>query len=157
MAENTTIVPQQEEPSFFQSVKSGIGGFIKGIFAGGTVGAVTGAVIGAAVAGLAAAGAITIAATALGAIGTGALIGAVAFGAIGSFSGMTTEVVKSRQKIHHVSGQDVLNVANIAFAQGITVGHEMTVQNAKEGAKKSDHFRKMVEERRAAAEQQQAR
>lgn len=153
-AQEAIVLP--EKPTFFQSMKSGINGYIKGLFAGGAVGAVTGALVGAAVAGLAAAGVITIGATTLGAIGIGALVGANIFAGIGALSGMATEVVRSRER-GQVSGQDVANVANIAFAQGITVGHELTVQNEQAAGKKSDHFRKMVEERRAHTEQQQIR
>src|SRR5262245_20877852 len=105
-----------DKPSFFHSMRSGISGFSKGLFAGGAVGALNGLVVGAILAIFSGPGVI------LGSIATGIAL----FASVGAFSGTVTEVVRSREA-HQVSGQDVANVANIAFAQGVQVGHQATM------------------------------
>jgi hypothetical protein len=131
------------KPSFFSSVASGIKGFFKGIIAGGTVGVLTGGIVGGIV------GALTLnPMSILGGIGLGAAIGGATFASIGAAAGTTTEVVRSRE-IGQVSGQDVANVANIAFAQGVTVGHDMTMAKAAEAHATSQHFQEMIKKQMA--------
>lgn len=132
------------QPSFLNSVASGIGGFAKGLFAGGALGAIAGALVGLSI------GLVT------GGVGTavmaGAGYGAALFASVGSWAGMATEVVKSRETAAN-SAQNVASVANIAFTQGVSVGRNI---EAAEGAGVS--FREREEQRRAAqAWQQQTR
>jgi hypothetical protein len=131
------------KPTFFQSMMSGIKGWTKGLFAGGAVGAATGLIVGAIIGLLPGVALATAAAYGLG-------YGTLLFASVGATSGAVTEVVRSREA-HQVSGQDVTNVAKIAFAQGVSVGQQVTLAQADE-AHKEANFRKMVEERRAAVE-----
>ncbi len=102
-----------QRPSFFESVKEGAKGWIKGALAGGSVGAVTGGIIGFLVT-----------------LGNpfGALAGAVALGGlfstIGATAGTVTGVVRSREA-RIPSTQDMLNLANITYAQGVATGQQL--------------------------------
>ena len=136
---------EQNKPSFFSSTMSGIGGYFKGAIAGALVGA-------AALAAITGILALTPLATA-GAIGIAAAWGAGIFGSVGAVAGATTGVVKSRE-VAQVDAQDVVNVANIAFAQGLVTGHEITAENPKAAALESKKFRELVDKQRAAAAEQ---
>lgn len=104
------------KPSFFSSVMSGIKGFVKGAFTGGFVGALVGGLIGAGLSAMT--GGLAAPMVLLGAIGTGATFGGVVFSSIGSVAGAFTEVIRSREP-QQPSAQDIVNIANIAFAQGV--------------------------------------
>lgn len=138
----------QQKTSFIKSVLSGITGFVKGAVTGGVVGAVSGAAVGAVV-GLLTGGVGAAGAAALVGLGYGAPI----FAWIGGLTGMATGVVHSREP--EVSAQDVVNVANIAFAQGVQVGHEMTVAHGQQAEAESRRWRAMEEQRRAQITEQQ--
>ena len=119
---------------------SGINGYAKGFLAGGAVGAFTGLLVGAVIAIVAGPAAIV----------GGLMAGMSLFATVGGFSGMATEIVRGREA-HQVSGADVTNVAKVALAQGVSVGHQQTMAQAAE-AHKDANFRKMVEDRRIAEE-----
>ena len=108
-----------EKPSFLSSVASGIKGWAKGLLVGGMLGAASGAVIGAIV-GVATAG---FAAPALAIIGTGMIMGASILGGAGAMAGTMTEVVRSRETAP--AADDVLNVAKISYAKGVSDGHQL--------------------------------
>jgi hypothetical protein len=123
------------KPSFFNSMMSGINGYAKGFFAGGAVGALSGLVVGAVIAIFA---------------GPAAILGGIAYGAaffagIGALSGTVTEVVRSRET-QQVSGQDAATTANVAFAQGVTVGRNLEVADTQR------KFQEAEAKRRAEAE-----
>jgi hypothetical protein len=130
-----------KKPSFFGSMMNGITGTVKGTLAGGAVGIITGAAIGA-IAGLATGG-LALAAVA-GAAVTGAMIGGAALALIGSAAGMVTGVVRHREAAQP-SAQDVVSVAKVSFAQGVSVGHNIGHEHA------STAFRDREAQRRAAA------
>ncbi len=106
-------MPIETRPSFFYSVTRGIRGYLKGAIAGGSLGMAAGIALGAVV------GAITggLAAIATGAILFG-LYGMLSTGAVGAFAGLATEVVKSRETDLPSAG-GIVNLANMAFAQGV--------------------------------------
>ncbi len=153
---------EAKKPSFFSSVMSGIKGFIKGSLAGGVVGIVAGAAVATVLALIAPEASLEVlkvsAPGALGTIGTvgtaavsGAFSGAGLFGLIGGYSGMATEVVKSREA-GQVTAQDVVGVAKLSYAQGIGVGHQ--IAQAQEAETGSTKFRDKIAKERAQAAQQ---
>lgn len=109
-----------EKPSFIKSTVSGMTGFVQGTLTGGIIGAAGGAII---------AGILAAFTGGLGAIGGaligGGVIGALAMGSVGAMAGTMTGVVKSREA-SQPSAQDVVNVAKVAFSQGVIVGHTMS-------------------------------
>ena len=119
----------EKKPSFFSSVMSGIGGYVKGAISAALAGGIGGALIGAVIGGitLATGGAATIpaaiGAVALSALG-GAGIGAAVMAPLGALAGMITGVVKSREA-GQPSAKDVINVAKISFAQGVQAGAQL--------------------------------
>ena len=121
------------KPTFFSSVLSGIAGYVKGMIVGGVTGGAVGAAVGAVIgiAALLVGGATLPLIPAMLAIGGMAMGGAVLGGSfmagIGALSGTVTGVVKSREA-SQPSTQDVLNVANISFAQGVESGRAMEQQ-----------------------------
>jgi hypothetical protein len=114
------------KPSFISSTLSGISGSLKGMLTGGGVGAIMGAVVGGIIGGLATGGA---------GIGVGAIVGAellgITMGAIGALSGTVTAVVASREAAQPTAS-DMVNVAKIAYAQGVSVGKQMEQEQSKE-------------------------
>lgn len=110
-----------KKPSFFASVASGIGGFIKGTLAGGFMGVIGGGLIGALAIAVGAimGGPLTIAAVGASAL-LGATIGASALATVGAAAGTMTSVVRSREA-GQPTAEDVVNVAKISFAQGVSV------------------------------------
>jgi hypothetical protein len=134
------------KPSLFSTVASGVGGFFKGLFTGGAIGALSGAAVGAVLAATSVI-AVPVGAAALAA----AAIGAATFGLIGSISGSATHIVKSREG-QQVPLQDAVQATNVAFSQGVSVGHNMAV------GKSDVSFRQREDQRRAmAAASEQAR
>lgn len=118
-----------QKASFFSSVMGGIGGYFKGMLAGGVVGAAGGALVGAVIAGFTlltgGVGTLGVAAAVVGAQAlSGALIGGSALASIGAIAGAITGVVKTREA-NQPTAQDVVNVAKISFAQGVAVGHHL--------------------------------
>ncbi len=104
--------------SFFGSVISGVTGAIKGSVGLGLLGAAVGAAVGLAIFAFnPIAGGMGIAAI-MGALG-GAQIGV----SVGAPLGAITGVIKSREA-NAPEAQDIINVANIAFAKGVEVGHD---------------------------------
>ena len=129
-----------DKASFFSSLMAGISGFVKGTIALGIVGALVGAT-GGAIIGAFSAEAGAVAATAIaGAINTGA-IGAM----LGSTFGPIVSILQSREQ-GAVDGQDVVNVANMAFAQGMQAGRSKNVSEpSKEQVQHAaDHFQKQL-------------
>jgi hypothetical protein len=126
----------EKKPSFVGSVMSGIGGYIKGAFSAGVIGAVAGTLIGAVIAGVSLAlggegaaatlgeGVGQVAATAI----TGAAIGGGILAPLGALAGLVTGVVKSRET-KQPTADDIVNVAKISFAQGVQVGHHIEHSN----------------------------
>jgi hypothetical protein len=143
-----------KKASFFSSVMSGIGGYFKGMLAGGVVGAVGGALVGAVIAGITlATGGVATAGIAAALIGgqalTGALIGGSALASIGAIAGAITGVVKSREA-NQPTAEDVVNVAKISFAQGVAVGHNLEhAQHHQQG--KGQHADRYLKEKAAVA------
>jgi hypothetical protein len=112
---------EESKPSFFRSTLSGIAGTFKGALAGAGVGAVMGAVLGAGFA--VATGGFGLAAIAFGAI-VGAELLAIPMSIVGALSGTVTGVVTSRETAQPSAG-DMMNVAKIAYAQGVSVGRQL--------------------------------
>ncbi|MFW0776616.1 MAG: hypothetical protein ACN2B6_02730 [Rickettsiales bacterium] len=137
--------------SFIESVSAGIRGYAKGLLVGGATGAVAGAVVGA-IAVAVTGGGLGLAALGAGAL-TGALSAGAAFAAIGAIAGLATDVVRSREK-NQVSAEDVTNVANIAFAQGLAMGHDRAMNSPETSAAESRKFREMIEQQRAQSTSQ---
>lgn len=108
-----------ERPSFIKSVMSGIVGFVDGVIAGGLIGAVGGAIVGAIYA------VVTGDVANAGTIATeSAALSGTLMGSVGGVAGAMTGVVKSREA-GVPSAQDITNAVNIAFAQGVGVGHNI--------------------------------
>ncbi len=105
------------KPTFMESTLGGIKGTVKGLIAGGAIGAATGGVAGV-VLGIFAPPLMPL--LALG----GALIGGATLGSIGSLAGTVTGVVQTRES-KRPEAQDVVNIANMAFAQGVDAGQQM--------------------------------
>ena len=140
------------KPSCLTSMVSGATGFIKGAFAGGSVGAIAGAVVAAAAALVGGTGVGLLA----GPAAWGAIVGAVALGTVGSMAGTMTGVVRSREAAQ-VSGDDVVNVAKVAFSQGVSVGANISQMQEVEGAEQegSKWRDKVTAERGAPTQGQQ--
>lgn len=135
------MATQQKKTGFVRSTISGVVGFFKGALAGGAVGAAMGAVLGAGIAVLSGglAPAVIAASATTYAVATAAITAT-----LGSFSGMMTEVVKSRESTQ-LSTDDVVNAVKVAYAQGIEVGHTM------EKEKGTYHQDRLAKERASAA------
>ena len=153
MADEVMDLPKK--PSFFSSVASGIGGFVKGALSGGIMGIIGGALVGAAVAAIGfiaapAVGLTTAAiATAIGAeAAIGAVLGGAALATIGAAAGTMTGVIKSREE-GQPRAEDIVNVAKISFAQGVAVGHN--IEHSAHQQHASKHADKVTTERAAMA------
>ena len=112
------------KPSFMRSTLSGMLGTLKGALVGGGVGAAIGAVVGIGVA--IASGGLALPALAFGAI-VGAQLFALPMALVGALSGTVTGVVQSREAAQP-SANDMVNVAKIAYAQGVSVGRQQTLE-----------------------------
>ena len=141
----------QKKPSFFASMISGVNGWVKGLIAGGLIGAVMGAAIGAVVALVTGSfeGGIKAAEIGAAALNTAGMSAAF-MGSIGSLAGTVTEVVRSREAAMP-SGNDIVNVAKISYAQGIATGHAISQQQE---AVEQTKWRDKVSQERAGAVQQ---
>lgn len=109
-------------PSFMRTMMSGVKGFFKGAVAGGAVGSIAGAVMGAAALMASfsfgnAIGSLDVPFTMAAASAAGTAI----FAAIGAISGTMTDIVRCRET-NHFSTQDVVTVAQISYAQGLSQG-----------------------------------
>jgi hypothetical protein len=108
------------KPSFIGSLMAGVTGSVKGAVALGVIGIAIAAPIGALL------GAMGIGAATAGAgLALGTAIGVSMIG-VGSSIGAIVGVVKSREAAAP-SGEDIVNVAKISFAQGVAVGHDARV------------------------------
>jgi hypothetical protein len=126
-------------------------------------GTLTGGLIGAAVATITA-GILITTGIATVAAGTPTIIGVSAFALFGFLYGarignfiLGGSNTPKKPEARPVDAQDIVNAVNIAFAQGVTVGHEMTVANPKEAQAESRNFRKLVTEQQNATAQNQTR
>lgn len=129
-------MPILDDQPFNRSLLAGLKGMAKGALVLG----ITGLIAGAALGGLLGAtaimpgGALFVGSTAAAALGQmGAVIGTI----IGGFTG----VVASRE-VQAPDAQDVINIANISFAQGVAVGRskELSEGNAQELAEAARTF-----------------
>lgn len=121
----------ENKPTFGDSVKAGLFGMIKGAAILGAIGLVVGSGIGLALgaAGIAEGGALLAAGFGAAAM---AEMGVFIGGLIGAFTG----VAQSRDKA--IDQQDVINLSNIAFAQGVEAGRSQSVsQEAKQELKEA--------------------
>lgn len=134
---------EQKKPSFLKTMFNGAKGYVKGLLAGGAVGAISGAAIGAIIAlvtgNIASVGEVVL---------EGIKFGTLALGSIGAMAGTMTEVVRTREAAQ-VSGQEVANVAKIALAQGIGIGHQIAQAEAQEAAQAGTKFRDKIAQERA--------
>jgi hypothetical protein len=136
----------QDKVSFLDSLKAGAFGMAKGAVMLGLLGIVAGGALGAAL------GAASIIP---GGAATAATLGAIAFGqmgtVIGTIIGGFTGVVASRE-VQAVDAQDVINIANISFAQGVEVGRSKKISHGAvtELQEAAGHFREKL-----AAEQKE--
>ena len=130
--------------SFFRSTMEGIKGYVKGAIAGGLTGIVAGAAVGAIVG-------IFLPMGSIAAAGVGAMWVGSALAGLGSFSGMATGVVQSREGAK-INAQDVINVANISFAQGVSSAQQLA--QAEEKSQPSTRWRDREAQRRQVAMQQ---
>lgn len=126
-----------DKPSFLGSLASAAIGYVKGAIAGGLVGIAGGAAVGALV-GLATGG---LGAAVIG----GAYIGGSVLASIGGLAGAVTDVVKYRSPPQPTM-DDVKNVANAAYAQGMAVGQQ--IEQEREVA--STRFRDQISRERTA-------
>lgn len=112
---------QQERPSFFESLIAGAKGIVKGAIVLGAMGLIGGGLIGGLLGGT---GIITGGALVAG------LAGGVAMGnmgvLVGGIIGAVTGVVQHREAANP-DPQDIINVANISFAQGVETGRHKNV------------------------------
>lgn len=134
--------------SFLGSLTDGVKGFAKGLLAGGVAGALIGGVVGATI-GLLTGGVGIVGAMAL----AGALNGGAILASIAAPAGTVTGVIKGREAAQP-STQDVVNLANMAFAQGVAVGHERAMENPEKSQQESRQFRDMIEKQRMQAAMQ---
>ncbi len=136
-----------EKPSFFESLKAGFFGMVRGAVIVGAIGLVAGAGLGALLGGIGIVPGGAAAVATVGAIGF-AQMGVSVGGLIGSFTG----IAMSREAVA-VDAQDVINVANISFAQGVETGRSKSVSKEafEELAHSAGHFQEKLK-----AEQQQA-
>lgn len=112
-------------PTFFSSVLSGITGAVKGAIGVGVLGAAAGVIVGVGLGAFAAAGAGTMAAGAV----LGAISGGITGVEIGTVLGAITGIVKSRET-DPPEAQDIVNLAKISFAQGVSTGRDKRVPEA---------------------------
>ncbi len=134
---------KDEKPSFYKSVASGIGGWIRGALTGGVAGGLAGAVIG---------GIVALATGDIAALGMGAAIGGGTLASIGATAGIITGVVKSREA-GQPSAEDVVNVAKITFAQGVATGQAMVMEEAQQQMQAATKFQDRLAAERAAKAQ----
>ena len=142
-----------DKPSFFSSLTAGAIGMVKGTLALGIIGALVGSGVGAiaGASGLLAGTAVLADAAAVGlsATFTGAVLGSALFAQLGSslggIAGAVTGVMQNREQ-HGADAQDVTNIANMAFAQGIEAGRSQHVseQSKQEVKTAADHFQKQL-------------
>jgi hypothetical protein len=125
----------------FSNIKAGLGGMVKGIVALGIIGAIGGALVIGGL-GVAAGGGIAQIATLAG---LGAIGGGIKFAGIGALVGAVMGVMQNREQ-HGSDAQDVTNIANMAFAQGMAAGRNKDVsEHSKEEVKTAaDHFQKQL-------------
>ncbi len=110
----------------FQPALSGVGGYTKGLLAGGMAGIVAGAAIGVVLA--VATGGASVGAMAL----TGALWGGGLMAAVGSVAGTVTGVVNHTQAQSLLPSEQLVNIARTAHQQGMELGHSVAAsQNQK--------------------------
>jgi hypothetical protein len=136
---------QQQKPSFFSSVVSGIGGWFKGLFSGGVVGAIGGGLLltALAVGGALIAGNPVTWALAGGAALSGATIGASVIAPIGALAGAVTGVVKNREAANPSAGE-LVNALNMAHQHGQMVGVQQGVAMSK------NHWRNRISQENQA-------
>lgn len=133
----------KQRPSFLSSVMAGVMGAVKGALALGAIAAVGGAAVGA----IASGGAIPVALAFAGLAGyAGGLLGA----SIGGYTG----VLQSREAAAP-DAQDIINVANISFAQGVEVGHHQQAaqQSIAQVREAKNHFQEQLAAQRAGVGQ----
>ncbi len=152
----------QKTKSFWASVEDGLRGMVVGALVLGAIGAGVGLIGGAAVGALG----LGIASASLFAplvgsfafvegmipatAGVGAMLGLGSGLSIGSTLGGIAGIVKGREAAA-VSGQDVVNVANMAFAQGYTAAKEQGANSPEKAEEVSKLFQQQLEEQRQKA------
>lgn len=128
----------ENKPTFFESLRAGVYGMAKGALMLGGIGLVVGGGVGALI------GALPGVSLFAGLAGAAlfAEMGMLVGGVLGAFTG----IAQSREQ-GVVSAEDVVNVANISFAQGVEAGRSQTVcapakENVIEAAKdmQKPHF-----------------
>ncbi len=143
-----------DKPTFFGSLNASSWGFVKGAIALGVIGALGGAIIGT---GLGAFGIgvattttsfVSLAGAVKGAL-LGAAIGAASLAELGAVIGTYTGVMQYREAATP-SAQDIINVANISFAQGVSVGKNQNIsERAAEQVKEAKrHFQETLTQQR---------
>lgn len=116
------------KPSFFESLKAGAFGSLKGMLILGGIGLTTGALLG----GLAGAMGLLIvsegiSATVVGALGGGIVCAEIGMG-LGALVGAITGVIQSREG-QVPDAQDLINMNNMAFAQGAAAAQNRNVSH----------------------------
>lgn len=119
--------------SIGSSIGSGMAGYVRGAIALGVVLGAVGLVSGLLAAGFEMGALTTALSSASFGLGLGGLIGAV------------TGVMQNREKAAP-DAQDIINVANISFAQGVSAGKSQSVSepSKEEAIAAGDHFRKQL-------------
>ena len=121
-----------DRPGFFETLISGAVGMAKGAMILGGIGLAVGGLLSLALGGAAA--------VVSGALGF-AMMGAVAGGLIGAFTG-----VAQTREAQASDPQDIINLANISFSQGVSVGRskELSKERAEELEQSASHFREKI-------------
>ena len=125
---------ETQKPSFLESLKAGSVGLIKGAAILGIIGFALGGIVGAALA------LATPAATALPIMGLAISFGNIGI-SIGALVGAFTGVTQARE-VQAADPQDIINMTNMAFAQGVSAGRDKNVsQQAVEELKEASSTR----------------
>ena len=144
MSEQSTKDYQTTKPSVIGSLAAGTLGFIKGAIALGAIGAAVGTVIGAGL------GAFGIGTSSMAAGAAFGAVRGVAYAALGAIIGGASSVMQYREA-KGPDAQDIINVANISFAQGVEVGRNQNIsEHAIEKLKEAQRtFQQTIAQQRA--------
>jgi hypothetical protein len=135
----------KDKPSLFTDLTNVAAEGSRGLLLGALIGVIGGAIIGAAM------GAIIPGLLIGAAAASGAMFGAGFIGSYGSLAGAMRGFFKPRQA-EAASGQDVVNMANIAFAQGYDSGKEQALKNPAKAQEQSTQFRELVSQKKSEQE-----
>jgi hypothetical protein len=127
------------QPGFGSLMLSGVQGYFKGAIIGASIGAAGGALIGLAIG-------LLVPPILITSVVSGATLGGLSFGTIGSLAGgMTGIITKSREG--QMSGEEAAKAVKIAYAQGLERGQSRAEEPLQETTRWRDKYAKEKSER----------